>query len=94
MNLQYVAHKRSCADLIEHVLETEGDAYLKTLDDELSHFVRHSYDTYAAMAAFVALIVTLSWKVSPVISRYVMGEAGVHRFALLLQYHTGKKKNL
>lgn len=96
MNLQYVAHKCSCADLIEHVLETEGDAYLKTLDDELSYLVRHSVDIYAAMAAFVVVIVTLLWKVSPVISRYVAGDAGVHRFARILQYHTGnkKKKNL
>ena len=98
MNLQYAAHKCSCADLIEHVLETEGDAYLKTLDDELSYLVRHSVDIYATMAAFVVLIVTLLWKVSPVISRYVAGDSGVHpgRFALILQHHIGKekKKNL
>lgn len=70
------------ADLIEHVLETEGDPYLKTLDDELSFLVRNSVDTCAAMTAFVVLVVALSWQC---LTR-------LHHFALLLQYHAGKKK--
>ena len=62
-----------CADLIEHVLETEGSAYLKTPDDELSFLVRNSLDLHASVGAFVALAVALSWKMSRVSARYVMG---------------------
>ena len=50
----------SLADLIEHVLETEGDAYLKTPDDELSFLVRNSIDTHASVGAFAAVTVATS----------------------------------
>ena len=52
-----------CADHIDHVLETGGDAYLKTLEDELSYIVRNSIDTYAAMTAFLALVGGLLWRI-------------------------------
>ena len=83
---QRQAWKFFCADLIEHVLETEGDAYMKTLDDELSFLVRNSLDTHASLGALVALVGALLWKLSRVSVRYVMGSPGKHQNALLLPH--------
>lgn len=49
----------SCADWIEHVVETKGDPYLKTPDDELSYIVRYNLDVYAAVAACAGLLLLL-----------------------------------
>ena len=49
-----------CADWIEHVVETKGDPYLKTPDDELSYIVRHNLDVYVAIAASVGLVLLLA----------------------------------
>ena len=76
---RWKAQKYSLADLMEHVLETEGDAYLKTPDDELSFLVRSSIDTHASVGIFAALTVALLWKLSRVFARYVMGGPGKHR---------------
>ena len=82
----------SLADLMEHVLETEGDAYLKTPDDELSFLVRSSIDTHASVGIFAALTVALLWKLSRVFARSVMGGPGKHRSDLLSLLIGGKKK--
>ena len=50
----------SCADWIEHVIETKGDPYLKTPDDELSYIVRYNLDVYAAVAACLGLLLLLA----------------------------------
>ena len=82
----------SLADLIEHVLETEGDAYLKTPEDELSFLVRSSIDTHASVGIFAALTVALLWKLSRVFARSVMGGPGKHRSDLLSLLIGGRKK--
>ena len=38
------------ADWVEHVIDTKGDPYLKTPEDELSFIVRNSLDVYAIVA--------------------------------------------
>ena len=82
----------SLADLIEHVLETEGDAYLKTPEDELSFLVRSSIVTHASVGVFAALTVALLWKLSRVFARYVMGGPRKHRSDLLALLICGKEK--
>ena len=84
--------KSSLADLIEHVLETEGDAYLKTPDDELPFLVRNSIDTHASVGTFAALTVALLWKLSRVFARYAMGGSGKHCIDLIPLLICGKKK--
>ena len=86
------AQQYSLADLMEHVLETEGDAYLKTPDDELSFLVRSSIDTHASVGIFAALTVALLWKLSRVFARSVMGGPGKHRSDLLSLLIGGRKK--
>ena len=48
------------ADWVEHVIETKGDPYLKTPEDELSFIVRHNLDVYAMLAASLYLLLLLS----------------------------------
>ena len=81
-----------CADLIEHVLKTEGDAYLKTLEDELSFVVRNSIDTHALVGALVALVLLCSWKLSQVFVRSVVGSPGTPRNTLLALLFEQKQK--
>ena len=50
----------SCADWIEHVVDTKGDPYLKTPADELSYIVRYNLDVYAAVAACLGLLLLLT----------------------------------
>lgn len=38
------------ADWVEHVIDTKGEPYLKTPEDELSFIVRNSLDVYAIVA--------------------------------------------
>ena len=86
------SQKRFCADLIEHVLATEGDAYLKTPDDELSFLVRNSIDTHASVGAFAAVTVALLWKLSRVFARYVMDGSGKHCIDLISLHICGNQK--
>ncbi len=43
---------------MEHVLETKGEPYLKTPEDELSFIVRNSLDVYAILAACCCIFAT------------------------------------
>ena len=63
----------SCADWIEHVVETKGDPYLKTPDDELSYIVRHNLDVYVAIAAFAGLLLLLALRLLRSVWRSVFG---------------------
>ena len=63
-------------------METEGDAYVKTLNDELPFLVQASFDTHASVGVFVALVGALSWELSQIFIRNVMGCPGQPRTAL------------
>ena len=76
------AWKLFCADLVERGLEREGNACLKTRDDELSFLVQKSFDKHASVGTFVAMIVAHSWKLSCISVRYVMDGPGKHQKAL------------
>ena len=52
----------SIADWVEHVLTTGGEAYLKTPEDELSFFVRSSFDVYAIVVSCCLISVWCLWK--------------------------------
>ena len=57
---------------MEHVIETKGDPYLKTPEDELSFIVRHNLDVYALFAAALCLLLLLCWK----LLKLLAGQAG------------------
>ena len=61
----------SCADWIEHVVETKGDPYLKTPDDELSYAVRYNLDVYVAIAAVVGLLLLLALRLLRLVWRSI-----------------------
>lgn len=42
------------------MIETNGDPYLKTPEDELTFIVRHNLDIYAVLAASLYLLLLLS----------------------------------
>ena len=65
------------ADWIEHVVETKGDPYLKTPDDELSYIVRHNLDVYVAVAAFIGLLLLLALRLLRLVWRSVFGHQKV-----------------
>ena len=44
-----------CADWIEHVIATGGEAYLRTPENEMSFIVRNSLDVYTVIAAMCCL---------------------------------------
>ncbi len=44
------------ADWVEHVLATGGEAYLRTPDEDLPHFVRLSLDVWAVALGAIALV--------------------------------------
>ena len=60
-----------CADWMEHVIDTNGDPYLKTPDDELSFIVRHSLDVYG----FIIVCLYLVFLISNKLLRLLAGEA-------------------
>ena len=73
-------------------METEGDAYLKTPDYELSFLVRNSIDMHASVGALLALFVLSSWKLSGVFNRNVMGHPGnKQQIGLLAQLFKSKE---
>ena len=75
-------------------METGGDAYLKTPDDELSFLVRNSIDTHASVGALVGLVVLALWKLSRVFIRNARVCPGKHQFALVAQCLTSKEKKI
>ena len=50
------------ADWLEHVIDTKGDPYLKTPENELSFIVRHNLDVYALLGAALYLLLLLGRK--------------------------------
>ena len=48
------------ADWVEHVIDTKGDPYLKTPEDELSFIVRNSLDVYAIVAVCCCVMVLVA----------------------------------
>ena len=63
----------SCAaDWIEHVMATGGEAYLRTPQDHLSIFARHSIDVYALLFACFAFAALLSWKLALWVVRHAV----------------------
>ena len=51
-----------CADWMELVIDTKGDPYLKTPDDELSFIVRHSMDVYGFIIVCLYMVFLMSSK--------------------------------
>lgn len=49
------------ADWVEHVLATGGEAYLRTPEQDLPFFVRHSLDLWAACLAAAAVLVYVAF---------------------------------
>ena len=84
----------SCADWIEHVVETKGDPYLKTPDDELSYIVRHNLDVYLAVAAFVGLLSFLALRLLRSVWRSVFGYQNIGSSGVKPAMHlNGKTKS-
>jgi len=50
VHLEGLTWVRWHADWVEHVIDTKGEPYLKTPEDELSFIVRNSLDVYAIVA--------------------------------------------
>ena len=68
----------SCADWVEHALETDADPYLRTPEEDLSFIERHNLDVYLAVAHFVLpVVVKLSRKLKDIMDLmlyyYVLG---------------------
>ncbi len=61
----------ACADWVEHVLDSDGEAYMQLPDDDMSFFVRNSLDVAATFFGLgvVALIA------GGLISAWVIGGA-------------------
>ena len=57
---------------MEHVIETKGDPFLKTPEDELSFIVRHNLDVYGLLAASLYLLLLLCGK----LLKLLAGKAG------------------
>lgn len=55
------------------MVETKGDPYLKTPDDELSYIVRHNLDVYVSIAAFVGLLLLLALRLLRFVWRRAFG---------------------
>ena len=57
-------YQRACAhaDWIEHVLETGGEAYMRTPQDDLSMVVRNSIDTYSFVIVCAVGVLYVGWK--------------------------------
>ena len=53
---------RTPADWIEHVLETDGEPYLRLPVDDLNIFVRHSLDTYGFLLGCAGALLYLAWR--------------------------------
>lgn len=50
------------ADWIEHVLETGGEAYMRTPEDELCMLVRRSIDTYGFVLCCLGVLLYIVWR--------------------------------
>jgi hypothetical protein len=50
------------ADWIEHVLETGGEAYMRTPQDDLPVLVRHSVDTYGVVLCALGVLIYTTWR--------------------------------
>lgn len=50
------------ADWVEHVLETGGEAYMRTPADQLNILVRNSIDTYGFLMGCLGVLLLSSWK--------------------------------
>lgn len=59
------------------MIDTKGDPYLKTLDDELSFVVRHSLDVYAVIAAGLGFMLWLASKALQLLIRGLAAALGV-----------------
>jgi len=66
-----------CADWMEHVIDTKGDPYLKTPDDELSFIVRHSLDVYGFIIVCLYLVFLISSKLLKLLAGKAAWRSGV-----------------
>ena len=60
--LSKTACLRMHADWVDHVLETGGEAYLRSPVDDLNVFVRHSLDTYSFLLGCSGVLLYLAWQ--------------------------------
>ncbi len=65
-----------CADWVEHVLATGGEAYLRTPDDDLPLLVRLSLDVWAACLGAAAVLVYAAF----LLARLLLAKLGAALF--------------
>ncbi len=58
-------------------MDTKGEPYMKTPDDELSFVVRHNLDVFAFLAACTGLSAWLAWRVLGFMVQSLLGCSGL-----------------
>lgn len=71
----------SYADWIEHVLNTNGDPYLKTPEDEMSFVVRNMLDVYATAAACFSVVLVIVYQAFRMLLKAVQSKAGSRKIS-------------